>query len=197
MTFPRPPSLPANHRLGPHERQVYRLTAVLTHYKLETDNDYHLVLSDGSHTLIAEIPAPDCVGPSSPFFSDVRRARAAFDARFTATPSFLTANATATVLGVGFFDFIHGQSGVAPNGFELHPVTAICFGAGCVVDAERGDGGTPSNPGAPTGSHPGLNGCGCSLGISDQLLWPALAIAWARRKIASNRRPAEHPRPFS
>ena len=28
---------------------------------------------------------------------------------------------TATVTGVGFFDVLHGQAGVAPNGIELHP----------------------------------------------------------------------------
>jgi hypothetical protein len=33
----------------------------------------------------------------------------------------------ATVTGVGFFDFIHGQIGVSPNGIELHPVVAIVF----------------------------------------------------------------------
>jgi hypothetical protein len=27
----------------------------------------------------------------------------------------------ATITGVGFFDIVHGQSGVAPNGIELHP----------------------------------------------------------------------------
>jgi hypothetical protein len=25
-------------------------------------------------------------------------------------------------VGVGFFDSVHGQPGVAPNGIELHPV---------------------------------------------------------------------------
>jgi hypothetical protein len=29
---------------------------------------------------------------------------------------------TATITGVAFFDVIHGQCGVAPNGIELHPV---------------------------------------------------------------------------
>ncbi len=29
--------------------------------------------------------------------------------------------------GVGFFDFIHGQTGVAPNGIELHPILDITF----------------------------------------------------------------------
>jgi hypothetical protein len=31
------------------------------------------------------------------------------------------------VTGVGFFDRIHGQTGVAPNGIELHPVLDIQF----------------------------------------------------------------------
>jgi hypothetical protein len=29
------------------------------------------------------------------------------------------------VTGVGFFDFLHGQTGAAPNGIELHPVLKI------------------------------------------------------------------------
>ena len=28
----------------------------------------------------------------------------------------------AVVVGVAFFDFLHRQTGVAPNGIELHPV---------------------------------------------------------------------------
>ncbi len=30
-----------------------------------------------------------------------------------------------SVVGVGFFDFLHGQTGAAPNGIELHPVLKI------------------------------------------------------------------------
>jgi hypothetical protein len=30
--------------------------------------------------------------------------------------------ARARVVGVAFFDYKHGQTGVAPNGIELHPV---------------------------------------------------------------------------
>jgi hypothetical protein len=29
------------------------------------------------------------------------------------------------ITGIGFFDFEHGQNGVAPNAIELHPVIAI------------------------------------------------------------------------
>jgi hypothetical protein len=32
-----------------------------------------------------------------------------------------------TVTGVGFFDRLHGQTGVAPNGLERHPLTSIEF----------------------------------------------------------------------
>jgi hypothetical protein len=31
----------------------------------------------------------------------------------------------ARVTGVAFFDFLHGQTGVAPNGIELHPVLSV------------------------------------------------------------------------
>jgi len=33
--------------------------------------------------------------------------------------------------GVTFFDVVHGQLGVAPNGVELHPVVSMCFGESC------------------------------------------------------------------
>jgi hypothetical protein len=32
---------------------------------------------------------------------------------------------TATVTGVGFFDILHGQPGLAPNGIELHSVLRL------------------------------------------------------------------------
>jgi len=35
---------------------------------------------------------------------------------------FTSISGSASVTGVGFFDFLHGQTGVAPNGVELHPV---------------------------------------------------------------------------
>jgi hypothetical protein len=126
-----PGTLPPNNRISPQERQVFTLRDItLVSYKLENDSDYHLVISDGSRTMITEITAPSCAGPG-PLFSGITSSRNAFDARFHPTSQFQTANITATVTGVGFFDFQHGQTGVAPNGIELHPVLSICFGAGC------------------------------------------------------------------
>lgn len=45
----------------------------------------------------------------------------------TATFHRLSKRMNATVTGVAFFDFLHGQTGVADNGIELHPVTSIQF----------------------------------------------------------------------
>jgi len=147
----RPSSLPPNNRASPAERQVWRLRDItLTIYKLETDSDYHLVLSDGSQTMISEIPHPDCVGGSSPFLSGIQAARATFDSRYTPTTSFQTANVTASVIGAGFFDFFHGQTGVAANGIELHAVVGVCFGAGCQIGGTTDDFSIGVNPASQT-----------------------------------------------
>jgi hypothetical protein len=46
----------------------------------------------------------------------VRACGAASSSRFTLL------SGTASITGVAFFDVLHGQRGVAPNGIELHPV---------------------------------------------------------------------------
>src|SRR5207249_3244477 len=67
-SLPAPAYLPARSRLRPVETTVWALDAVLLRYKIEEDSDVHLVLSDaGGRTMIAEIPAPQCVGSTSPF----------------------------------------------------------------------------------------------------------------------------------
>jgi hypothetical protein len=130
-SIPAPTALPANNRIQPTETTVFQLDATLTEYKLEPDSDYHLVLSDGSgNTMISEIPSPACVGSSSVLLPGIQNARSEFDARYTVTSSFQTANVPVIVTGVGFFDFLHGQTGVAPNGIELHAVLDVNFGTG-------------------------------------------------------------------
>lgn len=134
----RPASLPANNRVAPRELNQYRITGTLTKYKRETDSDYHLVIQDGSgRTIIVEIPSINCVGSGSPFTSGIRNARAEFDAKLTATSSFKTVTAPVAIRGVGFWDFLHGQTGVAPNGIEIHPVLDIAF-TGSIIQSEPG-----------------------------------------------------------
>jgi len=142
--IPAPANLPPNNRVAPTETTVYQVHATLTEYKLEADSDYHLILQDSSgRTMIAEIPDPACVGSASPLLTSIQKARAEFDAKYSPTGSFQTANVPVTVTGVGFFDFLHGQTGVAPNGIELHAVLDVQFGGGGV---------TVTNPGNQTGT---------------------------------------------
>jgi hypothetical protein len=137
---------------GSPEIQNYRLTNVtLTQYKMENDSDYHLILQDSAgHTLIAEIPYPGCLTGSS-WTTQVTNSRNAFDAKYAVSTSFQTANDTVTVTGVGFFDVLHGQTGVAPNGIELHSVLSICWGTNCAGGATP-DFSISASPASVTGA---------------------------------------------
>ena len=96
--------------------------------------------------MIAEIPDPAALASGSFFAEQITAARQAFDNHFglqsraaaqpAATPQFaaaavapalIPASESVTVRGLGFFDFAHGQDGVAPNAIELHPVIGIEF----------------------------------------------------------------------
>jgi hypothetical protein len=95
------------------------------------DGDYHLILqADTGQTMVAEIPSPSCYsGNNTDIRSQFQTARDAIDAAFLHGErrglSRITSDAKVEVTGVGFFDFVHGQMGMAPNGFELHPVLSI------------------------------------------------------------------------
>jgi hypothetical protein len=126
--YPKPPSLPANGRIAPQETTLYSIDATLTEYKLETDSDYHLVINDGAgNSMIVELSDPACIAGNSAFLTGIQNARRQFGAQFTATTSFHLTNVPVRVRGIGFFDYLHGQTGVAPNGIELHPVLDVEF----------------------------------------------------------------------
>jgi len=132
--LPQPPRRPSAGRVRPVECTVYRVEGLLggwdTFMKLEQDGDDHLVLFGRTNqrvSLIAEIPSPDCDGAC----------RSGFGERFTSARAALESGVQrpnpndlpilVRVTGVGFFDYLHHQTGVAPNGFELHPVLSIEF----------------------------------------------------------------------
>jgi hypothetical protein len=109
-SIPRPAHLPAS-RL-PFEHRIFAVVARVTFKRLEDDLDYHLVLRTGTRTMIAETPSPLCTAGATPYRRK-QMLRSRSKARLCAR---------ARVTGVAFFDFLHGQIGVAPNGIELHPV---------------------------------------------------------------------------
>lgn len=141
-----PAFLPPDGRSDGAEKTVWQLTGMLQTFRLESDGDYHLVIADDqNNTMIAEIPNPGDITTPSYFAEQIANARTAFDNRFRITESISSPTAAAapgpgvepqfqqtavpvTVTGLGYFDFNHGQLGVAPNAIELHPVINIVFG---------------------------------------------------------------------
>ena len=146
-----PNTLPDNQRVQPTEATLWVLNATLTKFVLAYDSDYHMVLTDAAgRTMIAEIPSPNCVGPGSPLAAGIAHARAQFDAMFTATTAFQTVNIPVQITGVGFFDYLEGQEGLAPNGIELHPIIDILFNPYFALSSSAssmtvGQGGTGSS----------------------------------------------------
>jgi hypothetical protein len=126
ISLGRPASLPPT-RL-PFERHIYSVIARVTLVRSEDDNDFHLVLRSGINHLIAEAPrAPFCTANATAYRK--RQMRIARD--------LVKLCARAHVVGVAFWDFKHGQTGVAPNAIELHPI----LGFTCLSGA-----GTPPPP---------------------------------------------------
>jgi hypothetical protein len=69
----------------------------------------------------------DVLNSDSPFKPAIRTVRARMDAHYSVTTGFKTANRRVVVRGIGFFDYFHGQTGMAPNDLELHPVVGLRF----------------------------------------------------------------------
>jgi hypothetical protein len=109
--LPRPDHLPAT-RL-PAERHVFSVIAAVTLVRREADQDLHLVLESGADHMIAESPlVPACTVNATRY-----RRRQIADAR-----NAVRLCSEARIVGVQFWDFKHGQTGVAPNAIELHPI---------------------------------------------------------------------------
>ena len=109
------------------ESTVYEVRARLVDAKLEEDSDIHLVISGitAPGTMIVEFPTTSCSkGATQSAKIRTAKARKAFVSAcgLPGDSSFTKLKGQATLRGVSFFDFLHGQRGVAPNGIELRPV---------------------------------------------------------------------------
>lgn len=121
------PSTSMPRQLG-IEDKTYSVVCNITIKKNETDNDFHLVLSDGVRTLIGEIPDPTCsAAASSSFVNQYIAARNFVNAHIAAGNVNAVNIPPVVVYGVAFIDPPHGQTGAAPNNLELHPILDIQF----------------------------------------------------------------------
>jgi hypothetical protein len=129
-TMPVAPGAGAGPPRTQPEQTTYDLRVYLVAARMMSDHDIHLLVSDtpGGATMITELPDTTCpVAASSPVAAQMTAARSALlaaighvDAAHWTVP-----NASAEITGVGFFDTVHKQRGVAPNGFELHPLLSL------------------------------------------------------------------------
>ena len=111
---------------GPLESRVFGVQARLVSVKRESDSDYHVVLSEGGATMIAEMPFVGCTAGAQHRYA-METAHAGLE-RALGGPvgeSWVHLSLRVRVAGVLFFDFPHGQSGHARNYAELHPVTGF------------------------------------------------------------------------
>lgn len=138
ITQKAPSKLPATRRV-PFEKNLVHVHALLIGWKIESgptgDQDFHIVIADpddNSKQMIIEVPSPDCQKACSSIFLDkFKQNRAAVPAKLgQPMPSFQTLDNAweVDVTGSPLFDFNHGQTGLAPNCIEIHPVVDITFG---------------------------------------------------------------------
>ena len=147
--------------------------------KATDDSDYHLVMTDDTqrfsdenngipvtgHSFVAELPDPNCLagrsghfGTTSPFFQsgnplNVATARQALEGQ-TQNAVFdgnwnKMGGVPVEIVGVGFFDRAHSQTGRSPNDIEIHPVLRINFNPGVTPPPPPGP--VPTQPGPSTG----------------------------------------------
>jgi hypothetical protein len=140
-------------RLPGVERRVYRIHVALLKAKVEDDHDIHLVVAGPaakSKTMIVEFPSVKCQGAATsnhrPAMARARNALLA-DCGSIGSSSFVSLKGTATLTGVGFWDEKHGQTGVAPNGIELHPILSYSSGTCSKASSGGGGGGNNCTPG--------------------------------------------------
>ena len=130
-SLPRPRAISPTRRAAPVELTVYRITGTITAVKHESDGDYHLVIADDAgHHLIVEVPDPSCAA-GGPWGKEIEAARDAAEHWLHPGARVRRVAVRAVIVGVGFFDKVHGQLGVwKPTGIELHPVIGLEIGGG-------------------------------------------------------------------
>ena len=113
------------------EYNVYSVECFLIGYKSEDDHDIHIIVEDiaTDETMIVEIVDPECQNIKNNsrfpqmsetylwFLKNIGKPGRSF--------IFLQQHPKVIITGVGFWDYLHGQKGMANNGRELHPVLKI------------------------------------------------------------------------
>jgi hypothetical protein len=137
------------------EMHNWKLKARPIQAKLEDDHDIHLVISvpgNRKKTMIVEFPKKRCVASHFKRHK-ITQARNKFlnNCGSVSASSWKKLDGSVTITGVGFWDEKHGQTGVAPNGIEIHPV--LNFLGDCHAASSGGGGGGGGGGGSCTAGY--------------------------------------------
>lgn len=114
------------------EDTVYALTCNIVAYKKQTDDkDIHIVIEDPKtgELMVAEVISSDCSSVKKTsrylqiknldnwFVENIGKPSKEF--------TYLHKPILVHITGVGFFDTVHGQKGMASNGREIHPLLSM------------------------------------------------------------------------
>jgi hypothetical protein len=120
------------HRSTIYQRNVWRVVAQITQYKLGGAGTIRLVLFDSDSYMVATLPAPTCLTRPSAGRTAALAARAKLMKECgRPTKDWQPLGAVAYVSGIGFWNGRPSGAGAAPNGAQLTPVTSLRFVAGC------------------------------------------------------------------
>jgi hypothetical protein len=111
----------------PEETQ-YVIEGEVLAYKLEPDEDIHVIVRSEHVTMVAEFPAPSCVPrvAARPLLNAARnQLLSILPTPPDSTPEQPSEPIPVRIRGVLFFDKRDGQMGGTSNGAEMHPVLQI------------------------------------------------------------------------
>ena len=115
-----------NRRAEGVERTIYEVEATVVACKLQMSGSYHLNLQGKTgQTLVANCIDPQFVDPKSRWAKEIAAVRKEVEATLKPGPTYIHGSHKVRIRGIGFFNRVHGQSGMAPNGLELTPVLGI------------------------------------------------------------------------
>jgi hypothetical protein len=113
------------------ETTEYEFDCNIIGFKREKDQDFHIVVADVNteERMVIEIASPECESvKQSGRYTEMKVVHNWFEQNI-GVPHYSFYNLpnpmAVKVRGIGYWDFLHHQTGMAANGREIHPVLSI------------------------------------------------------------------------
>ncbi len=132
-SLPKPGKIKRDLPRQSSETEVFSIECYILGFKREKDMDIHIVIKElnSEETMVAELPSPWCpeieATSRSKTFQKVNEWFLNNIGKPGERYKTLRKPIPVTITGMGFFDFVHGQKGMAANGREIHPVIKIAL----------------------------------------------------------------------